>query len=120
MGDGEGGDRRREAGGEEAVMIHLETFRVAIASLRAHPLRTFLTLLGVIIVWSRGALRTDDGPPASWSEITPNLGWLLGGSVMAAALVNAAPIGVDILANSSQAELVTDRKSTRLNSSHRT
>ncbi len=64
-------------------------------------------LLGVIIVWSRGALRTDDGPPASWSEITPNLGWLLGGSVMAAALVNAAPIGVDILANSSQAELVT-------------
>jgi len=64
-------------------------------------------LLGVIIVWSRGALRTDDGPPASWSEITPNLGWLLGGSVLAAALVNAAPIGVDILANSSQAELVT-------------
>ena len=58
-------------------------------------------------MWSRGALRTDDGPPASWSEITPNLGWLLGGSVMAAALVNAAPIGVDILANSSQAELVT-------------
>ena len=64
-------------------------------------------LLGVAIVWSRGALRTDDGPPASWSEITPNLGWLLGGSVLAAALVNAAPIGVDILANSSQAEMVT-------------
>jgi len=30
-------------------MIHLETFRIALASLRAHPLRTFLTLLGVII-----------------------------------------------------------------------
>jgi putative ABC transport system permease protein len=30
-------------------MIHFETLRVAIASLRAHPLRTFLTLLGVII-----------------------------------------------------------------------
>jgi putative ABC transport system permease protein len=30
-------------------MIHLETLRVALASLRAHPLRTFLTLLGVII-----------------------------------------------------------------------
>ena len=64
-------------------------------------------LLGVAIVWSRGALHTDDGPPASWSEITPNLGWLLGGSVMAAALVNAAPIGVDILADSSQAGMVT-------------
>jgi len=30
-------------------MIHYETFRVAVAALRAHPLRTFLTLLGVII-----------------------------------------------------------------------
>jgi hypothetical protein len=64
-------------------------------------------LLGVAIVFSRGALRTDDGPPASWSEITPNLGWLLGGSVLAAALVNAAPIGVDVLADSGQAEAVT-------------
>ena len=64
-------------------------------------------LLGVGIVFARGALRTDDGPPASWSEITPNLGWLLGGSVLAAALVNAAPIGVDVLADSGQAELVT-------------
>ena len=64
-------------------------------------------LLGVAIVLSRGALRTDDGPPASWAEITPNLGWLLGGSVLAAALVNAAPIGVDILADSTQAEAVT-------------
>ncbi|MFM8304125.1 MAG: hypothetical protein ACKOA9_07510, partial [Actinomycetota bacterium] len=64
-------------------------------------------LLGVFIVLSRGALRTDDGPPASWSEITPNLGWLLGGSVLAAALVNAAPIGVDVLADANQAEEVT-------------
>lgn len=64
-------------------------------------------LLGVAIVLSRGALRTEDGPPASWAEITPNLGWLLGGSVLAAALVNAAPIGVDILADSTQAEAVT-------------
>ena len=64
-------------------------------------------LLGVAIVFSRGALRTDDGPPASWAEITPNLGWLLGGSVLAAALVNAAPIGVDVLADASQAEAVT-------------
>lgn len=64
-------------------------------------------LLGVFIVLSRGALRTDDGPPASWSEITPNLGWLLGGSVLAAALVNAGPIGVDVLAEANQAEAVT-------------
>jgi len=30
-------------------VIHFETLRVAIASLRAHPMRTILTLLGVII-----------------------------------------------------------------------
>ncbi len=30
-------------------MIHLETLRMALLSLKAHPLRTFLTLLGVII-----------------------------------------------------------------------
>ena len=64
-------------------------------------------LLGVGIVYFRGALRTDDGPPATWAEITPNLGWLLGGSVLAAALVNAGPIGIDILARPDQAELVT-------------
>jgi len=64
-------------------------------------------LLGVGIVYFRGALRTSDGPPATWAEITPNLGWLLGGSILAAALVNAGPIGIDILARSDQAELVT-------------
>jgi putative ABC transport system permease protein len=30
-------------------VIHFETLRIALSSLRAHPLRTFLTLLGVII-----------------------------------------------------------------------
>ena len=64
-------------------------------------------LVGVVIVLARGGLRTDDGPPATWAEITPNLGWLLAGSVFAAALVNAGPIGVDVLADSSQAEMVT-------------
>jgi O-antigen/teichoic acid export membrane protein len=64
-------------------------------------------LIGVGIVLARGGLHTDDGPPATWAEITPNLGWLLAGSVFAAALVNAGPIGVDVLADSSQAEMVT-------------
>jgi O-antigen/teichoic acid export membrane protein len=64
-------------------------------------------LVGVSIVLFRGGLRTQDGPPATWAEITPNLGWLLAGSVFAAALVNAGPIGVDVLADASQAEMVT-------------
>ena len=64
-------------------------------------------ILGVFIVGFRGGLRTDPGPPSSYSEITPNLGWLLVGSIMAAALVNAGPLGVNILADSSDAAKVT-------------
>lgn len=59
------------------------------------------------VVFVRGETKTDDGPPATYSEITPNLGWLLLGTIMAAALVNAGPLGVDFLANASDAEKVT-------------
>ena len=52
-------------------------------------------------------MKTHDGPAAEFSEITPNLSWLLLGSVMAAALVNAGPLGVDVLAHSGEAEKVT-------------
>lgn len=55
-------------------------------------------LLGVMVVASRRQLHTDPGPPASWQEVTPNLGWLLLGSVMAAGLVNAGPIATNLLA----------------------
>jgi len=34
-------------------------------------------LVGVLAGVARGGLRNDDGPPATWSEITPNLSWLL-------------------------------------------
>ena len=64
-------------------------------------------LIAVGVVALRRDLRTEDGPPATFSEITPNLGWLLLGSVMGAALVNAGPLGVDVLATSSEAARVT-------------
>jgi O-antigen/teichoic acid export membrane protein len=64
-------------------------------------------LVGIVVVLSMGSLRTDDGPPAEFSEITPNLGWLLGGSILAAALVNAGPLGIDILASADEAAKVT-------------
>lgn len=64
-------------------------------------------LIGVVAVASRGQLRTDDGPPAAWQEVTPNLGWLLLGSVMAAALVNMGPIATNLLANDDERALVT-------------
>ncbi len=59
------------------------------------------------VVFVRGETKTDGGPPATYAEITPNLGWLLLGTIMAAALVNAGPLGVDFLANASDAEKVT-------------
>lgn len=64
-------------------------------------------LFGVIWVASRKQLRTDDGPSADWQEVTPNLGWLLLGSVFAAALVNAGPVAMTILASEDEQELVT-------------
>ncbi len=64
-------------------------------------------LSGVIIVAARGSLRTSDGPPATWSEVTPNLGWLLGGTLLSAALVNAGPLTIDALASSDRAADVT-------------
>jgi O-antigen/teichoic acid export membrane protein len=64
-------------------------------------------LAGVGYVLWRGDLRTDDGPAATWQEVTPNLGWLLLGSVFSAALVNAGPIATNLLADKDQKELVS-------------
>lgn len=64
-------------------------------------------LLATTIVVVQGGTRTVDGPPATFAEVTPNLGWLLLGSVMAAGLVNAGPLGVDVLAHAGDAAKVT-------------
>jgi O-antigen/teichoic acid export membrane protein len=50
----------------------------------------------------------EDGPPASWAELTPNLGWLVVGSVLAAALVNAGPVAAKLLSDSDQNDLVSE------------
>ena len=52
------------------------------------------------------------GPEASWSELTPNLGWLLAGSVFAAALLNAGPIAASILKTSNAQNAVVTQIST--------
>jgi O-antigen/teichoic acid export membrane protein len=64
-------------------------------------------LFGIAFVYSRKALVTDPGPEATWGEVTPNLGWLLLGSVMAAALLNAGPIATTLLATDSESAEVT-------------
>ena len=55
-----------------------------------------------------GALRTEPGPTAEWSEVTPNLGWLLLGSVCAAGLLNAGPITASLLSSDAENSLVSE------------
>jgi O-antigen/teichoic acid export membrane protein len=64
-------------------------------------------LFGVALVAWRRQLVTEPGPPAEWSEVTPNLGWLLLGSLMAAGLVNAGPIATSLLASPDERAMVT-------------
>jgi len=49
----------------------------------------------------------DEGSTAEWNEVTPNLGWLLLGSVFAAALLNAGPITATLLADDNEGDFVT-------------
>ena len=64
-------------------------------------------LFAVAYVYQRQGLRTDPGPPAELREVTPNLGWLLIGSVCAATLLNAGPIAASLLAPAGSDELIT-------------
>ncbi len=65
-------------------------------------------LAGIAFVYSRRQLETDPGSAASWGEVTPNLGWLLLGSVFAAALLNAGPIATTLLAGDNDSAEVTE------------
>jgi O-antigen/teichoic acid export membrane protein len=81
---------------------------VGVTAVGAYGLAVAIApLFAVAYVYKRGQLANDDGPPASWSEVTPNLGWLLLGSVFAASLLNAGPIAASLLANDDQDVLVT-------------
>ena len=81
---------------------------VGVTAVGAYGLAIAISpLFAVAYVYRRGALRTDPGPPAEWSEVTPNLGWLLVGSVCAATLLNAGPITASLLAPSGDDGLVT-------------
>lgn len=96
------------ADGAARVIGVAALWALGIQSVGAFALMIALSpLVGVIGVGLAGKLHTDVGPPAPWSEVTPNLGWLLIGSLFAAALVNAGPITVDILGTNAKPELIT-------------
>lgn len=79
-----------------------------VTNIGAYALTIALSpVIGVLIAGFTGKLRTEPGPEATWAEVTPNLGWLLLGSLFAAALVNAGPITVDLLGHDAPPELVT-------------
>ena len=61
-------------------------------------------LVAVAVVGYRGQLRTQPGPPAAWNEVTQNLGWLLLGTLFAAALLNAGPVAANLLSGNSPEE----------------
>lgn len=67
----------------------------------------FAPLVPVAFVWWRGGLKTEPGPPAEWSEVTQNLGWLLAGTVCSAALLNAGPVAASMMAGGTEKDLVT-------------
>src|SRR3954451_6555103 len=54
----------------------------------------------------------EPAPEASWSESTPTLGWLLAGSVFAAALLNAGPIAASLLRTSDADNVLVTQLST--------
>jgi O-antigen/teichoic acid export membrane protein len=64
-------------------------------------------LFAVGVLMARGRLRTQPGPESTWNEVTPNLGWLLIGSVFAATLLNAGVVAANILADESEKDLVS-------------
>lgn len=81
---------------------------VGITQLTTYALVIVVTpIVGVAIVFGARRLRWHDGPSATWSEVTENLVWLLGGSIFAAALVNAGPITVDLVGDKTDAIRVT-------------
>ncbi len=59
-------------------------------------------LLALGVALSRNRDFDQPGPPARYSELSSNLGWLLGASVFTQLLVNCAPLAAKILADDSE------------------
>jgi len=57
-------------------------------------------LLAAVLTARPTVTAVTPGPPAGWQELSSALGWMLVGSVLAQALVNAPPIAAKVLARS--------------------
>jgi len=102
--------------GSEGVVRLVFVVVLAVAGVKAvgpYGILVGLPAVAAVLLSRRGQHDVlDDGPDASWSEITPNLGWLLVGSVFAAALLNAGPIAASLLKTSSAENALVSQLST--------
>jgi O-antigen/teichoic acid export membrane protein len=93
-------------GSDGVVRVTLCTLFALIGLTAIEPYAFLIALsplVGIGFVASRGQLRTAEGSEATWKEVTPNLGWLLLGSVCAAGLLNAGPVLVNLLSEDTPA-----------------
>ncbi len=102
--------------GTEGVSRMVLAVALAVAGVTAvgpYGVLVGLPALFGVLVSRRGQHHVlSPGPEASWSEITPNLGWLLVGSVFAAALLNAGPIAASLLKTSDAQNALVSQLST--------
>ena len=69
--------------------------------------REFIQLATGVAMYGQSGLMLP-GPPAPWSELSSNLGFLLGGSLLAQVLSYAPFLGAQVLAKPNQRGLVAD------------
>ena len=102
--------------GTEGVSRMVLAIALAVAGVTAvgpYGVLVGLPALFGVVVSRRGQHDVlEPGPEASWSELTPNLGWLLCGSVFAAALLNAGPIAASLLKTSDAQNALVSQLST--------
>ena len=80
-----------------ALCVALAVVGVTAAGVRYGFAVALAPLFGLTWVYSHRGLRTEPRAEATWAEVTPNLGWLLLGSVFASSLLNAGPIAMTML-----------------------
>src|SRR5204863_4924870 len=86
---------------------------IGVKALGAYGVLVGLPAVAGVLLSRRGQHEVlQPGPEASWSELTPNLGWLLAGSVFAAALLNAGPIAASLLKSSDAQNALVSQLST--------
>jgi O-antigen/teichoic acid export membrane protein len=102
--------------GTEGVVRMAAAAALAVAGITAvgpYGILVGLPAIVAVLLSMRGQHGVlQDGPEASWAELTPNLGWLLAGSVCAAALLNAGPIAANALKTSPAQNVLVTQLST--------